>query len=78
MVDPFEKKIKNIGFSLFFDSENNNHFWVDTSSKSVREKIAKEYKLYVDYFKKSFQKNGADTISIMTDESYIIKLYTLH
>ncbi len=40
----------------------------------MRKKIEEEYNLYLDYFKKSFQKNGADSITIMTDESYIIKL----
>ncbi len=74
IIDPFEKKMKNIGFSLFFDQENNNYFWLDTSSKTVRKNIEKNYMFFFNYFNNAFLKNGADAITIMTNEDYIIKL----
>ena len=51
LYDDFEEKVKNIGFSLFYDLESNTKYWLDTSSKNVLSEIEKNYNKYTAYFK---------------------------
>jgi len=74
IYDSFEKNIKNIGFSLFYDLENKRKYWLDTSSKTVLLEVKKKYNEYVKYFQNSFLKSGANSINLESNESYINKL----
>ena len=56
IYDSFEENVKNIGFSLFYDEENNSKYWIDTSSKKVLNKIKEDYESSFKYFKKVFLK----------------------
>ena len=76
IYDSFEKDVKNIGFSLFYDIENNQKYWLDTSSKKVLLKIKDSYNKNVKYFRNSFLKSGADFFDLESDEPYINKLLT--
>ena len=74
IYDSFEENVKNIGFSLFYDEENNSKYWIDTSSKKVLNKIKEDYESSFKYFKKSFLKSGANYVNLETNEPYINKL----
>jgi len=76
IYDSFEKDVKNIGFSLFYDIENNKKYWLDTSSKKVLLEIKDSYNNYIKYFRNSFLKSGADFFDLESDETYINKLLT--
>ena len=76
LYDDFEEKVKNIGFSLFYDLESNTKYWLDTSSKNVLSEIEKNYNKYTAYFKNSFLKAGASFVDLDCNENYINKLLT--
>ena len=76
LYDDFEEKVKNIGFSLFYDLESNTKYWLDTSSKNVLSEIEKNYNKYTAYFKNSFLKTGASFVDLDCNENYINKLLT--
>jgi uncharacterized protein (DUF58 family) len=74
IYDKAEEDLPKIGVTRMMDSETGKHFWVDTSSSSVRE----AYKDWWDSNQKSLNmtlnKNKIDLIKIRTDESYIAPL----
>ena len=76
IYDSFEKRVKNIGFSLFYDLEKETKYWIDTASKKVLLEIERNYNEYVNYFQNSFLKSGANFIDIEVNESYTNKLLT--
>ena len=76
IYDSFEKDVKNIGFSLFYDIENNKKYWLDTSSKKVLLEIKDSYNNYIKYFRNSFLKSGANFFDLESNEPYINKLLT--
>jgi len=76
IYDSFEKNVKNIGFSLFYDMESKKKYWLDTSSKKVLLEIKDSYNKNVKYFRNSFLKSGADFFDLESDEPYINKLLT--
>jgi hypothetical protein len=47
---------------------------VNTGAKSVRTAYAKYFRERETYFKESFNKSGAGTISTQVDEGYVKKL----
>ena len=61
---------------MFYDIENNQKYWLDTSSKKVLLKIKDSYNKNVKYFRNSFLKSGADFFDLESDEPYINKLLT--
>ena len=76
IYDSFEKRVKNIGFSLFYDLEKETKYWIDTASKKVLLEIERNYNEYVSYFQNTFLKSGANFIDIEVNESYTNKLLT--
>ena len=71
MIDPREEELPNVGLIRAVDSESGITHWVDTSMPSVREEYAASFQKNYNYFKTTFLKSGADTISIYTDKPYI-------
>lgn len=71
MIDPREEQLPNVGLIRAVDSESGVTHWVDTSMASVREEYAASFQKNYNYFKTTFLKSGADTISIYTDKPYI-------
>lgn len=71
IYDIAEEELPKVGIIRMLDSETNQHLWVDTNSKNVRE----SYKNWWDSNQKmlniSLNKNKVDLIKIRTDESYI-------
>jgi uncharacterized protein (DUF58 family) len=71
MIDPREKELPNVGLIRAVDSESGISHWVDTSMPSVREEYAASFQKNFYYFKTTFIKSGADSVSIHTNESYV-------
>ena len=71
IIDPKEEILPNVGLMRMMDSETGAVRWIDTSSKSVRQKYADWFSTHMDYFKNIFKKIGVDTVTIRTDESYV-------
>lgn len=74
IYDKHEENIPNLGMVNMQDEESGELMLVNTSSKQVRQEYAKFYAEKVNYFKDSFAKSGAGSLSCRTDESYVKKL----
>lgn len=74
IIDPREEVLPNVGLIRAVDSETGDARWIDSSSKSVRENYSKWFDSHMDYFKKTFLKTGADSVTIRTNESYVNRL----
>jgi uncharacterized protein (DUF58 family) len=74
VYDAREEEIPNLGVVNMQDEETGKTILVDTSSRSVRNNYAKNYRERVDYFQESFRKSGAGNLSARVDESYVKKL----
>lgn len=70
MIDPREEKLPNVGLIRAFDAETETSRWVDTNSSRVRDRYEKWFQDNLKYFKSTFLKSGADTVSIRTNEPY--------
>ncbi|MFT5185839.1 MAG: hypothetical protein ACI84C_002988, partial [Flavobacteriales bacterium] len=65
--DPAEQVLPNIGLVQIKDSETGEVQWVNTSSKSVRQKFAKNRAIQNAELKGLFRKSGVDFASINTN-----------
>jgi len=74
IIDPREEVLPNVGLIRAVDSETGDTRWIDSSSKSVRENYSKWFASHMDYFKNTFLKTGADSVTIRTNESYVNRL----
>jgi uncharacterized protein (DUF58 family) len=69
-----EEKMPNIGVVDMADAETGEVVTVDTGSKTVRLGYEKHYAERVNYFKETFNRCGAGTVSAQVGESYVTKL----
>jgi uncharacterized protein (DUF58 family) len=74
IIDPREEAIPNVGLIRAVDSETGDTRWIDSNSKSVRENYSNWFNSHMSYFKNTFLKTGADSVTIRTNESYVHKL----
>ena len=74
VYDRREEEIPNLGMVHMEDEETGELMLVNTSSKTVRNNYAKFYRNKVEYFKDSFTRSGAGSLSSRVDESYVKKL----
>ena len=74
IIDPREEVLPNVGLIRAVDSETGDVRWIDSSRKSVRENYSKWFNSHMDYFKNTFLKTGADSVTIRTNESYVNRL----
>lgn len=74
IYDEKEKELPNVGLMRTVDPETGELYFLDTSSKSIRDKYAENYRSNFEYFERIFSKNGADKMSIRTDQDYVISL----
>ncbi|WP_062057313.1 DUF58 domain-containing protein [Aquimarina longa] len=74
VYDRREEEIPNIGMVQMEDEETGELILVNTSSKKTRINYSAYYKERVDYFKDSFTRSGAGSLSSRIDESYVKKL----
>jgi uncharacterized protein (DUF58 family) len=71
LYDPREKELPKVGLIRAMDAETGTMQWVDTGSKQVRERYANWFSDNYNYFKSTFIRSGASTVSIQTNESYV-------
>lgn len=74
VYDPKEEAIPNLGMVQMEDEETGELVLVNTGSKKMRTNYANYYRERVDYFKDSFTRSGAGSLSSRVDESYVKKL----
>jgi len=74
VYDPREEKMPDIGLVNMADAETGETLLVNTGSKSVRIQYEKYYQERVKYFKETFSRCGAGSLSTRVDESYVTKL----
>ena len=74
VYDRREEEIPNLGMVQMEDEETGELLLVNTSSKKTRLNYSKYYQDRVDYFRDSFTRSGAGSLSSRVDESYVKKL----
>ena len=74
VYDQREEEIPNLGMVQMEDEETGESMLVNTGSKKMRLNYAKYYRERVDYFRDSFTRSGAGSLSSRVDESYVKKL----
>ncbi len=74
VYDRREEKIPNLGMVQMEDEETGELLLVNTSAKKTRSNYSKYYQERVDYFRDSFTRSGAGSLSSRIDESYVKKL----
>lgn len=74
VYDIREEEMPNIGLVNMLDAETGQSMLVNTGSKSVRQHYAGYYQDRLKYFKETFSRCGAGTVSTRVDESYVTKL----
>jgi len=74
VYDKHDESIPNLGVISVLDAESETSILVDTNSKRIRKEYEKNYTTLKDYYKTSFSKTGAGTISTRVDESYVKNL----
>lgn len=77
IYDKREKDLPNVGLIKFRDAETGKLLWMDTSNKEVRNQYFVAVKKRDTIVLDSFRRSGVDTVSIATDQSYIVPLTTL-
>ena len=71
LFDPREVDLPNVGLIRAHDAETGRMGWIDTSSKRIRQRFSESFRQKEERFQTSFRRNGADTLSIQTGESYV-------
>ena len=71
LFDPAEFNFPNLGLVKVEDPENNESFWIDTSSDSLRSEQKKDLDIKENKFKSNAKRIGFDTISINIQEDYV-------
>ncbi len=74
VYDRREEEIPNLGMVPMEDEESGETLLVNTGSKKIRTQYGAYYKERVTYFKDSFNRSGAGSLSSRVDESYVKKL----
>ncbi|AXT51835.1 DUF58 domain-containing protein [Aquimarina sp. BL5] len=74
VYDRREEEIPNLGMVQMEDEETGELLLVNTGSKKMRVNYAKYYQERIDYFRDSFTRSGAGSLSSRVDESYVKKL----
>jgi len=74
VYDNREEEIPNIGLVNMLDAETGESMLVNTGSKVVRQQYTAYYQDRLKYFRDTFSRCGAGTVSTRVDESYVTKL----
>jgi uncharacterized protein (DUF58 family) len=74
VYDIHDEEIPNLGLVPMIDSETGDIQLINTSSKTTRTNYTANALRLADYYKNTFKKSGAGTISTRVDEGYVTKL----
>jgi uncharacterized protein (DUF58 family) len=74
VYDKHDEEIPNLGIVPMLDAESEKVQLINTSSKTIRRNYKANALRLNDYYKKTFSRSGAGTISTRVDENYVKKL----
>ncbi len=74
VFDKHDEEIPNLGIVPMKDAETGNVQLINTSSKKIRNNYKANALRLNDYYKKTFSRSGAGTITSRVDENYVKKL----
>lgn len=74
VYDERETTMPNVGMIQLKDEETDEIIWVNTASKTTRNRYELAYKKQLKYFEETFNKSGAGKMSTRVDENYVTKL----
>ena len=74
IYDKHDAQIPNLGIVPMTDAETGKVQLVNTSSKNIRNNYKANALRLDDYYKKTFSRSGAGTITTRVDENYVKKL----
>ena len=74
VYDKHDEEIPNLGIVPMMDAETGKVQLVNTSSKKIRKNYKANALRLNDYYKKTFSRAGAGTITTRVDENYVKKL----
>lgn len=77
IYDKLEVELPSVGLMKMVDSETQEETWIDTSSKSVRERYNRHYQKLLFEVQQSFTKSRVDNVSMSTDQDYVKALLAL-
>jgi len=77
IFDPMERVLPNLGFAMLSDPETGEQRWVNTSSKTVREKWAQNVFKRDKELSECFRRCGVDMAEISTACNYVKPLVNL-
>lgn len=77
VFDHREKELPSIGLVQFKDPETGRSLWIDTSTKRVRDSIAKWNTSHDRFLKEAFARSGVDQVDISSDKDYVPPLMQL-
>jgi uncharacterized protein (DUF58 family) len=70
IYDIRETELPDVGLLPVVDAEGGSLKWVDTGSAAVRENYKRRFEENLTFFTNTFNKMGADTLSMATGDSY--------
>jgi len=71
IYDKMEKEIPNIGLIEAIDAETGEEIIIDSSSRSVREKLNKWFLDNYNYYNETFNRYRSDHLSVSTQDDYV-------
>lgn len=71
VYDPTEQTLPNVGLLQVKDAESDAMYWLDTSSKRVRENYEKDFATKRLACQEAFRRCGSDLIDLRTDQPYV-------
>ncbi|OJU73882.1 MAG: hypothetical protein BGO09_00580 [Bacteroidetes bacterium 47-18] len=74
IYDKMDRELPDVGVIEVVDSETKALHWVDTGSKKARNAYTELFDRHQKYCIDQFHKNGANLISMRTDQDYVKKL----
>ncbi len=77
VYDQRERDLPPAGLMKFRDEETGSTYWLDTSSRAVREKVAEYTQTHESFLKEAFIKSAVDVAQIPTDADYVPPLMQL-
>jgi uncharacterized protein (DUF58 family) len=76
VVDPREKELPDVGWLTLEDAETGEQIEVNTSDRRVRAALAERVRALAQTRLKDFRRKRIDTVTIHTDEDYVVPLRT--
>lgn len=77
VFDQREAELPNVGIIELKDAESGKCYWVDSSSRRVREHYAQEWERMQQATTEMLQRNRIDAVKISTEEDYVKELIKL-